>query len=81
LLTSRSTRGRVQGHTVAPQRGFGFDSTDNVVPGVLIEVGASAMDDFMEIEEFVALRRCFQQCGFIELFRGHFTVRVAGCGK
>ena len=61
LLTSRSTRGRkrerVERHAIAPQRGFGLDAADDVVPVVLVEVLSRLGDELMQVEEMGGIGR------------------------
>ena len=72
---------RIERHTVAPQCCLCLHSADDIIPGVLIEIGAGAVDDFVQVQEFVAFRRGFQECGFVKFFRGHlwdYALLVAG---
>ncbi len=68
---ARPERNRIERHAVTPQRRFGLDGADDVIPGVLIEIGAGAVDDFVQVQEFIAFGCGFQECGFVKLFRGH----------
>jgi hypothetical protein len=41
------------------------------------------MDDFVQVQEFIAFRRGFQERGFVKLFWGHvwdYALLVAGQG-
>jgi hypothetical protein len=51
LRTSRSKGDRVQRRAIAAHRGFGLGGADDVVPGVLIEVGPRFPDEFVQILE------------------------------
>jgi len=41
----------VQRHAVATHRGLGLGRADDIVPGILVEVGAGFPDEFMQILE------------------------------
>jgi len=46
----------VERHAVAAHRGLGLGGADNVIPGILIEVGPGLADKFVKVLEFLAAR-------------------------
>ena len=50
----RPERDLVQRHAVAAHRGFGLGGADDVVPGILVEVGARLADELVQVLEFLA---------------------------
>ncbi len=48
---TRAESDLVQGHAVAAHRGLGLGGADDVVPGVLVEVGTRLPDEFVQVLE------------------------------
>ena len=48
---ARPERNRVERHAVAPQRRLGLGAADDIVPIVLIEIGAGFGDDFVQVQK------------------------------
>ena len=72
---ARPERDGVERHAVAPQRRFGLDPADDVVPGILIEVLPRLVDDFVQIHEVGFARQMRQSCCFVEFFAAHRDTR------
>ena len=49
----RPERDLVQRHAVAAHGGLGLGGADDVVPGILVEVGARLADEFVQVLEFL----------------------------
>ena len=79
---TRPERHRIERHAVTPQRRLGLDAADDVVPGVLVEILPRFGDDFVQVEEFVALGSDLQAGSFVEFIGGHegYALLVAGTG-
>ena len=72
---ARAERDRIERHAVAPQRRFGFDAADDVVPGVLVEVLPRLVDDLVQVHEVGAGRQLRQSGCFVEFFAAHRDTR------
>src|SRR6202007_3095088 len=57
----------VQGHAVATHGGLGLSGADDIIPGILVEVGACLAHEFVKILEFFGtgaeLRCCWLDAG------------------
>ena len=81
---ARAERERLQRHAVAPQRGLGLRSADDVVPVVLVEVLPRLGDDLMQVEKIAHLgRRVVDGRGveFLVLRHGGRLAREEGRGE
>src|SRR6516165_7930365 len=76
---ARAQRNRIERHAVAPQCGFRLSAADDVIPIVLIEVGARFTHDFVQVVELA--RRCGigRGSGFIRIVTGHALTRDCDC--
>ena len=76
LLTSRSTRGRnaieVERHAVAPQRRLGLGAADDIIPIVLVQIGAGLGDELVQIVEGVRGRGIGGGCRVVVVLTGHW---------
>ncbi len=75
MLTSRNTRGRnaieVERHAVSPQRRLGLGAADDIVPIVLIEIGAGFGDEFVQIVKFARRGGIGGGSAFVGVLIGH----------
>ncbi len=60
---ARPERDLVERHAVAAQRGLGLGGADDVVPGILVEVGARLAHELVQVLEFLAAGAEFDVAG------------------
>ena len=65
----------VERHPIAPQRRFGFDAADDVIPGVLVQILPRLVDDLMQVHEVGAGRQIRQSGCFVGFFAAHRDTR------
>ena len=63
---ARPERDRVERHAVAPQRRLGLGAADDIVPIVLVEIGAGLGDDFVQVHELRRVRHLARRAGFVD---------------
>ena len=62
---ARPERDRIERHAVAAQRGLGLDTAGDVIPGVLVQIGAGSGDHFVQVEIGEIIRGIAQERGFV----------------
>ncbi len=76
----RPERHRIERHAVSPQCRFGLGAADNVIPFVLIEIGAGLGDDLVQILKLVRDRCIGGGARGIGIWHGALNVHDASWG-
>ncbi len=73
---ARPERDRVERHAVAPQRRLGLGAADDIIPIVLIEIGAGFGDEFVQIVKFARRGGIGRGSRYVGVLAGHVEIAL-----